>query len=311
MHHRPTRSLWFAGIFAAAAIFVTGCKTSEDATALANQFSTTSKALSGYYVALDKELQATDELNVLGEGLNGTRYAEDAQDKIRNATTAIEERQTVADTLGQVAGSFGKLSGSTAAADAASSAGKLEDAAEGLKLLPSTLNSAEKSALAGALQGLVKLIQQRKERQAAKKMADVVSMLAILFASEQNAYNSINDQYADLSRSFAQVLARDRQIDTSAFEASLTASALAPYSLTPELSNDVKLRLDKEIPNEISRESVNLKTSHQKASDGMETSLRELAKALATLAADKPLATSGPGAALGDVNQWVSSILGK
>lgn len=72
MYRRPARSLWSAAILAAAALCLGGCKTSNDATAVATQLPTTSKALSGYYAALDKELQATDQLNILGEGLNGT-----------------------------------------------------------------------------------------------------------------------------------------------------------------------------------------------------------------------------------------------
>lgn len=66
MYRRPARSLWSAAILAVAAICLGGCKTSNDATAVATQLSTTSKALSGYYAALDKELQATDQLNILG-----------------------------------------------------------------------------------------------------------------------------------------------------------------------------------------------------------------------------------------------------
>lgn len=225
--------------------------------------------------------------------------------------TAIEERNTMADTLGQVAHAFGKLSGSTAAADAASSAGKLESAVEGLNLLPGTLNSTEKNALTSAVQGVVTLIQRHKERQAAEKMAGVANKLAAFFAAEQNAYNSINDQYADLSSSYAQELVRNHQVATSTFAPSLVASALAPYSLTAELSDDVKARLDKEVPKEIARESAELKASEQKASDDMEESLQELAKTITTLAADKPLATNGPAATLGAVNQWASTILGK
>jgi hypothetical protein len=311
MPKRHNRSLWIAAIVAVAAICLGGCKTSKDATALATELSTTSKALSGYYAALDKELLATDQLNILGEGLNGTPYDQNAQGQVHDAMTAIEERQAMADTLGQVADAFGKLSGSTAGAEASSSAGRLEGAVEGLKLLPGTLNSAEKNALTSAVQAVVTLIQQHKERQAAEKMADTADKLAALFASEQNACNSINDQYADLSRSFAQALVRNRQVDTSKFASSLAASALAPYSLTAKLSDDVKARLDKEVPNEIARESAALKISHQKASDGMEKSLHELAKAITTLAADKPLATNGPAATLGAVNQWASTILGK
>jgi len=311
MRIRPPRRQWIVVILVIAATCLGGCKTSKDATALATQLSATSKALSGYYAALDKELQAIDQLNILGEGLNGTAYDESAQGQIHDAMTAIEEREAMADTLGQVADAFGKLSGSTASTDAASSAGKLESAVEGLKLLPGTLNSTEKNALTSAVQGVVTLIQQHNERQAAEKMEDVANKLATLFASEQSACNSINDQYADLSRSFAQALVRNHQVDTSTFVSSLAASALTPYSLTAKLSDDVKTRLANEVPNEIARESAALKVSHQKASDAMEKSLQELAKAITTLAADKPLATNSPAAALGDVNQWASTILGK
>ena len=311
MHRRAARSPWIVSSFAVAVICLGGCKTSTDATALATQLSTTSKSLSGYYAALNKELQATDQINVLGEGLNGTAYDANAQKQIYDAMTAVSDRQTMADTLSQLADAFGKLSGSNAATDAASSAGKLESAVEGLKLLPGAPNSAEKDALVSAVQGVVVLIQQHKERQAAEKMSDAASKLATLFASEQNVYNSINDQYADLSRSFAQSLVRNRQVDTSSFAPSLTAAALAPYSLTPKISDDVRARVDTRIPDMIARESAGLKSSHQKASESMEKSLQQLAKAIATLAADKPLATNGPSATLGAVNQWASNILGK
>ena len=311
MHRLSARSRCSAAILVVAVICLGGCKTSNDATVLATQLSATSKALSGYYAALDKELQATDQLNILGEGLNGTAYDQNAQGQIHDAMAAIEERQAMADTLGQVADAFGKLSDSTAAADAASSAGKLEGAVEGLQLLPGAPNSTEKNALTAGVQGVVTLIQQHKERQAAEKMADAANKLAALFASEQNACDSINDQYADLSRSFAQELVRNHQVDTSTFAPSLAASALGPYSLTAQLSDKVKARLDEEVPNEIARESAALKASHQKASDDMEKSLQELAKSFSTLAADKPLATNGPAATLGAVNQWASTILGK
>jgi len=75
-------------------------------------------------------------------------------------------------------------------------------------------------------------------------------------------------------------------------------------------SDDVKTRFDKEVPKEIARESAALKASHQKASDGMEKSLQELANAISTLAVDKPLASNGSAATLGAVNQWTSTILG-
>ena len=311
MDRRPARSLWFAAVFSAAVICLGGCKTSKDATAVATQLSTTSKALSSYYSALEKELQATDQLDMLNQALNGTPYGPNAQGQIRNVMAAIEERRTIAVTLGQVADAFGKLSGSTASADAASSAGKLEGAVEGLSLLPGKLNSTEKNALTSAVQGVVNLIQQHKERQAARKMADVVNALAVLFASETNVYNSINDQYADLSSSLARELVRNHQVHTSAFGPSLVASALAPYSLTAELSGGLKARLDREVPNEIARESAELKVSQENASDGMEESLQELAKAITILAADKPLATNGMADNLGAVNRWTSTILGK
>lgn len=311
MHRRPARSLQICAILAVTVMCVAGCKTSTDAASLATQLSITSKALSSYYGALDTELQETDQLNILGEGLNGTAYDHNAQAQIHETMTAIEEREAMADTLGQLSDAFGKLSGSTAAADAASSAGNLETAVEGLNLLPGTLNSAEKNALSGAVQGVVTLIQQHKERQAAAKMADAATKLAALFASEQKVCESINDQYADLSRSFAQALVRNNQVDTSTFGPSLASSALAPYSLTAQLSDDVKARLDKELPNEIARESAALKSSHRMASEGMEESLKALGVAIATLAADKPLATNGPAATLGAVNHWVSTVLGK
>lgn len=312
MHRRFARCLWTAAVLAVAAISLGGCKTSKDATAVATQLNTTSKALSGYYAALDKELQATDQLNILGEGLNGTAYDENAQGQIRDAMTAIQERQVMADALGEVADAFSKPNGSTATSDAASSAGKLENAVVELKLLPGNLNSAEKDALTSAVQGVVTLIQQHKERQAAEKMAVAVNKLAVLFASEQNAYNSINDQYADLSRSFAQELVRNHQVDTSKFVPSLLAAyVLGPYSLTAKLSDDVKARIEKEIPKEIARESAALKASHRKASDDMEKALQELAKNITIFAADKSLTTGSPEATLGAVNQWASTILGK
>ncbi len=311
MDRRPARSLWVAAVFSATVICLGGCKTSKDATAAATQLSTTSKALSSYYSALDKELQATDQLNMLNEGLNGTPFGPNTQGQIRNTMTAIEERHTIAVTLSQVADAFGKLTGSNASADAASSAGKLEGDVEGLSLLPGELNSTEKNVLTSAVQGVVNLIQQHKERQAAKKMAGVVNELAVLFASEKNVYNSINDQYADLSSSLARELVRDHQVDTSAFAPSLVASALAPYSLTAELSDGLKARLDREVPKEIARESAELKISQENASDGMEESLQEMAKTITILAADKPLATNGMADTLGVVNRWTSTILGK
>jgi hypothetical protein len=114
MHRLSAHSTLSAPILVVAVICLGACKTSNDATVLATQLFTTSKALSGYYAALDKELEATDQLNILGEGLNGTAYDQNAQGQIHDAMTAVNERQAMADTLGQVAEAFGKLTGSTA-----------------------------------------------------------------------------------------------------------------------------------------------------------------------------------------------------
>ncbi len=118
-----------------AGLLLGGCKTTDDASAAATQMSSTAKALTDYYAAQEKILDATDVGNRMGEALFSRPYADAAKENIRTMREAAEQRGKLAEELTTLAQNFAKLTGTTAPAEVANATREMGNISKGLTKL--------------------------------------------------------------------------------------------------------------------------------------------------------------------------------
>jgi hypothetical protein len=289
-----------------ACFFSSGCKTSDDAAAAAAQLTATAQSLTNYYSALDTILTSTDQLNSVQVVLYGIPYDDAAKAQISDARTEIQKRAAVANSLTNLAQNFAKLTGSTAATDASASAGKLEDEVKTLgasKTFAST--SPEMVILNDTIGAIVKAIQEKKERDAAKSVSQFAQALDELFAKEAPVYESLNTQYVALSSSLAETMLTKGQTDPTGF----FKVALNPYALTPEVTDSsLKDGVAKIAVNQVKDTATALNKSQKDATESMEQSLKQMAGRIDLVANDKPMQASTAPATLADVEKWASQF---
>jgi cell fate (sporulation/competence/biofilm development) regulator YmcA (YheA/YmcA/DUF963 family) len=289
-----------------ACFFSSACKTSDDAAAAATQLTATAQSLTNYYSALDTILANTDQLNSVQVVLYGIPYDDAAKAQIADARTEIQKRAAVAKSLTNLAQNFAKLTGSSAATDASASAGKLEDEVKTLGASKTFASSSpEMAVLNDALGAIVKAIQEKKERDAAKSMSKFAQGLDELFAKEAPVYESLNTQYVAISSSLAVTMLTKGQTDPTGF----FTVALNPYALTPEVTDPaLKDGFAKIAVSKVEEKAAVLKNSQKDATESMEQSLKQMAGRIDLVANDKPMQASTAPLTLANVEKWASQF---
>ncbi len=290
-----------AGGMALAAVFLAGCKTSDDATAAAGQMATTSQELSSYYKALQTTFEETDELYRLNEQLYSKPYTAENQQLLKSNEAELAKRAQLATDLSSLSESFGGLSGSTAPSDAASAASQVEEDVE--KLSPLKASSTEQGALKLAVQELATAIQQHKEREAAKAMEGAAQSLSDLFAKETEIWNSTEQVYSQIAANLAASLVDANVTDNGA----VLDVALTPFGLVRNVSiGDMNGKLAPVAKQQILTKKAAMDEAYKSATDGMAKALAQMAQRIQTLAEGKPMTQRMPPLSLATVQQWVT-----
>jgi hypothetical protein len=283
-----------------------GCKTSDDAKAAAFQLSITASALSDYYAALDNMLYKTDDLYKVKAIITpAAEYSPEAKQGIAKSREEIAKRRALASELKNVAAGFAQLTQSTAAADVSASATKLESVVEGIQGSSFKMDSSQIAIMQQALQALVRLVQERKEREAARELDKFTRSLATWFASEEPACNSIGIDYAHQSAAVARALLRRGQADYSQY----VQVAMGPYGLTPQIT-DSALRdgLRTLAEEQIATREGHIIAQQQNVSLDIELALKEMAERIDLVANDKPMSFRLPPLTIDNVKKWVDQF---
>jgi len=284
-----------------------GCKTQDDAVAAASQLSSTAKTMSDYYTALDQVLANTEGAYLAQYAINNAPPL-----ALSDERAQIRSRSEMAAEVGQLAAVFQKLAGSTAAADAAGAADKLNT--ELVSVTGLHKNDDETAALKLAVKGIVELIQQHKEVEAARKMAPFTAALSKFFDSETVEYNSINRVYLDTASDVAKALVKRKQVQVDV-ESDYVA-VLKPFGLSPaidmaELRNGSPVIRAKMIDLQNAQIDSRHKTAEEaatKATAALSEALKEMDRRVETVAKDQPMKIVLPPLTLDTVNNWIASI---
>lgn len=293
-----------ASILLASLLFAAGCKSSDDAAAVASQLTETAKCLRDYYAALDTMLSEIDQLYIVQAAVNPvTPYDDQTKAYVADLRTEIQKRETFAKDLTTLAEEFSSLSSSKAPGEMVESASKLESQVESMKAAKGALSTDELNVMNVALGAIVKAVQENKEREAAKQMDAFATNLSGWFVGQEPQCESIGRDYARVSKSLALTLLEKDQTDPSDF----LKVALDPYGLTPQLTDPaLKLKVKALAKEHVGQKADALEAAQKSATGAMEESLKEMSKRIDLLANEKPMALRSAPISIADVEQWAS-----
>lgn len=286
--------------------FGSGCKTSDDAQAAAKQLTSTASLLTGYYSTLGTLLSETDQLYQIQAAINPlTPYDTQTKNYVNDTASEIQKREALASAVTTLAQNFTSLNGSTAATGASTAAGNLESAVAALKIPSATMSSGNVAVMKDAVDLIVKAVQERKEREGAAAIDKFTSALDAWFLSEEPLYNTIGSTYANVTKSLAQALIRQGQVDPSTF----LSAVLSPYGLTPQLTDPaLRSKVLGVLAGQVDEKSAALATKQATATTSMEKSLSEMASRIHLVATDKPMAIRSDPITLADVQSWIALV---
>lgn len=298
------RSMAIAACATVVLFLATACKTSDDAAAASTQMTATAQALSSYYAAVGKVVSNTETIYQLNDQLEDKEFSQKAKAALRTTKAELADRLKLAQGLAELAGSFAGLAGSKAAADVAASAQNLD--AE-VHTLSSTAESApEQQGLHDALSLLVKAIQERKEREAARDMTDVAKGFSALFQKEKPIWNSREEVFATISANLAKDLVDAGDTDNTA----MLKVVLDPFGLAPgALSEDTKSKLKAVAKAQIDARRDAAEAEFAAATEAMQRSLDEMAKRIEAVAQDKAMAYRKPPLTVANVQTWAAHVM--
>jgi hypothetical protein len=281
-------------------LLTTACKTSDDATAAAQQMSDTATALGDYYATLLKLVKETGQLNQVQEAMLSIPYGDADKKRIADAAAEIAKREEVAEGLSDLADSFTSLTTPDAATAASNSAASLQtevDSIQGIGVAGTVVD-----ALSGAMGTLVKALQEHKEREAARAMSSTIAALDAFFKKEMPVYESLDTDYLTMAQSLATNLVDRGQVDESYY----VKDVLGPFDITPSVTApDLKAKIDVLAKAHIAATAEERKKRFKKASAAMEAALAEMARRVDLVAGDKPMSFRLPPGPLTTVQQWI------
>lgn len=298
------RCSWAKGLLLAILALAVSCKTSDDAKAVADQMTTAAKDLGDYYDALAVLVDNHAKLERLQQATMGVPFDQHDMAQLQDVHAALEKRADAARDLAKLAEAFTGLTGSTAPADVSNSAANLGTALSAIPQLPGAEDAT--AILQNAGQILTKFAQERDERKMAKSMEPTMSALSQMFSQEKPAYDSIDRTYIGLAQGIALDLLSKNQVDPG----SLMDPALRPFGLAARLPTEqVPQGLADYAKEQIKTQGEADIAAHAKASDAMDSALRELSKRAHELATDGRMPERGFTVELADVEKWVKLIL--
>jgi hypothetical protein len=291
--------------------FAVACNSTSDAKAVATQLAATATALSNYYTALHTEIVNTDQLNDLEQGVIGLPYDGQLRASIMDTAAEIQKREDMANDISTLAASLTQLTTSTGAADASTAAGKLASSAASIKPLAQMLPPSVTAGLAPAAQEIATAILNNKVREAAQHIATFLENFQKLFAAEEPACKTINDQYLGISSTLSVWFVTNGQTDPAGYSSSLAKMALTPYGLTAKIDAGTQARIAATEQMFIGQKSGDLIAAHTTAGKAMEDALADIAARAADVAAAKPLPGGIASPSLTTVNKWAATINAK
>ena len=291
--------------------FAVACNSTSDAKAIASQLAATATALSNYYTALHTEVVNTDQLNDLEQGVTGLPYDAQVRASIMDTAVEIQKRADMANDISTLAASLTQLTTSTGAADASTAAGKLASSAASIKPLAQMLPASVTAGLAPAAQEIATAIQNHKIREAAQHIAAFLDNFIKLYAAEESACKTINDQYVGISGTLSLWFVANGQTDPAGYSSALAKLALAPYGLTAKIDAATQTKIATTQQLFIGQKSGDLIAAHTAASKAMEDALADIAARAADVAAAKPLPGGIASPSLTTVNNWAATINAK
>ena len=218
----------------------------------------------------------------------------------------LAKRAELASELSELAGSFHQVTDSSAAAVAAASANKLQAEIDGLASV--TASSTEQAIVKGAMQALVRAIQEHKEREAAKAMDDAVKGLRDLFDKEEGVWEAREQLYTGVASNLANALVDAHATDNMP----LLKMALDPFGLAPlAASPEMNAKLEPAAKNQIETRKADLDGAFRKATQEMSASLHTMADRIDTVAKDRPLDFHLTPITVSLVKEWASQFLTK
>lgn len=280
------------------------CKTSDDAKALAGQLTTTAASLCDYYSTLSGIAAEHAKLERLQQATMGVPFDKQDLAQLQDVENELQKRADAAHALADLGSAFSGLTGSTAPADVATSADNLGTELSSIQQLPGA--SYAPTVLQKAGQLLTQFAQERDERKMAKQMEPTLNALSEAFSQEKGAYDSINRTYIGLAQAIALDLLNKNQVDPG----SLVEPALKPFGLASRMpSANVPQGLQDYAKEQIQSEGEAEIAAHAKASDTLETALKNLAQNAHQVAAGQPVTKHS--LSLSSVESWAQMDSGK
>jgi len=300
---RHRRSL-AKGLWLVVLALAVSCKTSDDAKAVATQMTAAASDLSKYYTALARLVDDHAKLERLQQATMNVPFDKQDMAQLQDVKTALQKRADAAQDLANLAEAFTGLTSSTAPGDVSDSAANLGTALSALPQLPGASDATPVLQNAGKI--LTQFAQERDERKMAKSMEPTMAAISQMFSQEKPIYDSIDRTYIGLAQGIALDLLNHNQVDPG----SLMEPALKPFHLASRIPVE-------QVPDglkDYAKEQIKSKgdadiAAHAKASDAMESALKDLSKRTHELATDGKMPERGFTVTLDDVESWVKLIL--
>jgi hypothetical protein len=283
---------------------LSACRVSDDAVAASGQMTDTAAALSSYYSALASSVADTIALYELDAAVSGIPFSSDERKLPEDTRTEILKRQGLAEKLASLASSMATLSNSKASGDVETTATALGNELIQVHALPG--GSPVPDAIGKAGSYLLQIIQQHKEKEAARAMDQTLAAVGDLFEKDKPTYDSIARMHIFEASQVAKDLTNANGVDPTP----MLAPALTPFNLTP-LPPSKQLR-DSLRNLALSRLNTTAEQATQKevgASTAMLSALREMSSRVHLLATERPMPIRGNPFSLKIVESWAASVI--
>lgn len=286
-------------------LVLAGCQTQKDATAAAQQMSSTLHTLQAYYQSLGDLVDRTAEAQAAQGYINSIPFDAESRALLADTHAQLQQRADMAGTLSRLAALFADITNSGAPADTAKAANDLNAELASLKVIKSS--SSETEALKVATTALMNVVKAHDEVKAAKLMQPVVAALSSFFDSEAELYQSTADAYYVVAAANSEALIRRNQVSPGF----LYRSSLQPFGLQPDIT-DAALR--KTSAADLQTRVHSRLADHQRqdlaAVTDLSDALHTMRDRVARVASGKPLRATLPPLTLDGVKAWVDDVRG-
>jgi hypothetical protein len=291
-------TLIFSGLIGS----IAACKVSDDAISASQQMTSTAAALDHYYLALDAGINDTISLYELDGAISGIPFGNDDRKLSESTRDELKKRKELADALARLASAMSTLSNSKAASDVQTSATQLGNELIAVHALPG--GSPVPDAIGKAGNFLLQIVQQHKEKEAARAIDETLVAVGDLFEKEKPTYDSIARTHDREASQIAQDLIKLSDVDPGP----MLAPALKPFHLTalpPSASMQTSLKTL--ALSRLQHATEEATEKDESASAAMLASLREMSSRVHLVATEKPMSLRGAPFSLKLVEDWAKS----